>query len=219
MINRSNYLQHFFKLLITTSLFLSIIIFSVKITLNFRQLYYFDIKYLNIEKYTHLNNAQIKSTYDYLIHYVNSKEPLQFQIPLLPSSRDAIIHFEEVKNLFFMLNNLLFICSVIIIFGIYFMKKHKDFSPLKWCSIFLLLSCLFVMTTFFISFDKTFDIFHEMFFHNNYWIFDPKTDPIITILPQEFFLHCSIFTLFLILCWSTLLLIIYRRLKYHINST
>ena len=205
------YIHYFFKLLLTIFLFLFVFIFSVKIISNFKLLYYFDIKHLSIEKYTNLNKEQIKSTYDYIVYYINTTKPIDFKIPLLISSKEGIIHFQEVKNLFFKLNYIFFACTLFISFGIYFMKKHRDFSPLKWCSNLLLCSCLLIFTTFFINFDKAFNSFHKIFFNNDYWLFSPQTDPVINILPEEYFLHCSIFILFLILCWSIILRIIYKK--------
>ena len=35
-------------------------------------------------------------------------------------------------------------------------------------------------------------IFHKLFFDNDYWIFDYRTDPIILLLPDEFFMHCAL---------------------------
>lgn len=210
MINKSKFFRSISKLLLTIFLFLFIFTSSVKITLNFKALYYSDITHLNIEKYTDLNREQIKSTYDYLIYYINTSKPIEFKIPLLPSSKEAIIHFEEVKNLFSKLNFLLFISSISTAFGIYFMSKYKDFLPLKWCSNMLLLSCLFILSIFFINFNKAFDTFHEIIFNNNYWLFSPQTDPVINILPEEYFLHCSILIVFLILLWSLVLRMIYK---------
>lgn len=210
MKNCNNYIHYFFKLLLTIFLFLFVFIFSVKFTSNFKLLYYFDIKHLNIEKYTDLSKDQIKATYDYLIYYINSTEPIKFKIPLLISSKEGIIHFEEVKALFTKLNYILFISTLFISFGIYFMNKHRDFSPLKWCSNLLFYSCMLILATFFINFGKAFDKFHEMFFNNEYWLFSPQTDPVINILPEEYFLHCSILILLLVLCCCIILRILYR---------
>ena len=33
-------------------------------------------------------------------------------------------------------------------------------------------------------------IFHQIVFRNDYWIFNEATDPVITILPEAFFMHC-----------------------------
>lgn len=213
MRNKQTYTYYFFKFLLTIFLFIFVFIFSVKLALNFKLLYYFDIQYLNIERYTPLNRDEIISTYDYLIYYINNPNPIDFKIPLLISSKEAIVHFQEVKNLFGKLNYMLATATLFIILGIYLMKKHRDFSPLKWCSNLLISSCMLIFVTFFINFDKAFNRFHELFFNNDYWLFSPQTDPVINILPEEYFLHCSILILFLVLCWSIILRIIYKGLK------
>ena len=52
---------------------------------------------------------------------------------------------------------------------------------------------------FIIDFDSAFTAFHKIFFNNDYWIFNPRLDQIINILPQEFFYHCAVLILSLIL--------------------
>lgn len=70
------------------------------------------------------------------------------------------------------------------------------------------LTCLFLA-----SFQDSFLHFHEIVFQNNDWVFDPKADPIILILTENYFIHYLLFwlalTLFLILViiWITKLLI------------
>lgn len=38
-----------------------------------------------------------------------------------------------------------------------------------------------------INFDASFRIFHRIFFTNNLWIFDPRSDYMINMLPEGFF--------------------------------
>jgi integral membrane protein (TIGR01906 family) len=49
----------------------------------------------------------------------------------------------------------------------------------------------------FVGFDTFFIKFHELFFSNDDWLFNPATDPIINVLPEQFFMYC--FILFFIL--------------------
>lgn len=205
--------KNIFLILFCISLFLFVVIFSVKIVLNFKALYYFDIKYLNIEKYTTLSKEEIKSLYDYLVYYVNSTNPIEFKPQLLPFSKEGITHFLEVKNLFIRLNTILFICTILIICSICYGCKYKDFSFLKWCSNLLLSICLLIIGAFTINFDKCFTFMHKLLFNNNYWLLDPKTDPVINILPEEYFYHCALSMLFIIILCSILLRIIYYKIK------
>ncbi|MFU7518064.1 DUF1461 domain-containing protein, partial [Clostridium sp. HCS.1] len=39
---------------------------------------------------------------------------------------------------------------------------------------------------------KAFVIFHNIFFNNDYWIFDERTDPIIKVLPEDVFMLYSL---------------------------
>ena len=49
-----------------------------------------------------------------------------------------------------------------------------------------------------IGFDAFFTLFHHILFvGDNTWLFDPAKDPVIWILPEEFFLHA--FLLFFVL--------------------
>ncbi|MBC2579940.1 TIGR01906 family membrane protein [Clostridium sp. DJ247] len=202
-----------FNAVFAISMFLFIVIFSVKITLNFKALYYFDLNYLNIKKYTFLNDEQIKSTYSYIIDYVTNYKTSEFHIPLLPSSKEGITHFIDVKNLVHKLDFLLFICTMLVICSIYFYKKYKDLSFLNWCSNILLCTCSVIILAFSLSFDKSFTAFHKLFFNNNYWLLDPNKDPVINILPEEYFFHCAILILIIIFLWIVAIKLIYFKHK------
>ena len=47
--------------------------------------------------------------------------------------------------------------------------------------------------------NTVFTVFHTILFRNNYWLFDPRTDPVILILPDSFFFQCGIKASFVIL--------------------
>ena len=60
-----------------------------------------------------------------------------------------------------------------------------------------------------LNWDQVFVTFHKLFFSNDYWIFDPRTDPVITILPDEFFLHCAVMILCMVVCGGAVCLAVY----------
>ncbi|HBY3073810.1 TPA: DUF1461 domain-containing protein, partial [Clostridioides difficile] len=47
----------------------------------------------------------------------------------------------------------------------------------------------------------------------DYWIFNPDLDPVINILPEEFFFHSGMMILILILLVSILLFVMYKLCK------
>lgn len=197
--------------LLSLSLALFLISLAVKTTLAFRQLYYFDIDYLNIAKNYGMEKEEIIKNYDILIDYLQDKKITKLDMPSFPTSREGEIHFVEVKDIFMKFNTLLYITGLISLAGIIYNIKHKSFSFLKWSSIGLLAIPVVLSIPFAVNFDKSFTIFHKIFFNNDYWEFDPVKDPIINVLPQEFFLHCAVLILVLIALFSIILYLSYRK--------
>ncbi|MBP1744113.1 MAG: hypothetical protein H6Q58_1091 [Firmicutes bacterium] len=192
---------------------IAVIILSVKFTLNFKPLYYHDISRLNIEANTHLNREEIKAAYDYLIYYINSDEDTGFDIPGLPSSAAGAVHFREVKGIFKTLDYLLYGCCAASLLGIYYCIKKREFSFLKLSSNLILIISAAAAAAFSINFDFAFTLFHKLFFDNDYWLFDPATDPVINLLPAEFFFHCLMLIVACIVVSSLLLRLAHRKLR------
>ncbi len=171
---------------------LTIIGISVVGTLAFRPLYYHDMKTLGIAEYTGLSEAEIRENYDALIDYNMEWKDGYLEFPTLPMSETGRIHFEEVKEIFDIFKYLAVFGSLLGVVGIVVMAKKKEYRYLKMTAI---VSCglpavLGILVALF--WDKVFVIFHELFFNNDYWIFDYRTDPIILLLPDEFFMHCAL---------------------------
>lgn len=185
----------------------------VKFTVVFKPLYYFDIKHLNIPILSGMSEEEIKLNYDYLIKYNTSYRDYEFNMPTLKSSIQGKIHFEEVRDVFKVLNKINIISGVISVLGIYIVLKKKEIKIIKYAGIISILIPIFLLIPITIQFEKSFEIFHRLIFNNDYWIFDPSKDPVINMLPAEFFLHCGVVILTGILIFSSIILIIYKMLK------
>ncbi len=207
-------IKTFFKSLLKTFFILnftfSFIILSVNLTLLFKPLYYVDIKVLNIEESSRLNTKEIKDNYDYLITYLMQNTKEEFNLPTLPSSDNGKTHFKEVKTIFDNLKLMLLFSTLISIIGIALNKRYKKIDYLLTSSIILIIIPIILLIPFLINFDKSFTTFHHIFFKNNYWLFDIKNDPIITMLPQDFFFHCAILIISFIIISSLILRYIYK---------
>lgn len=192
---------------------LFIITSIVKFTVVFKPLYYFDIKHLNIPILSGMSEEEIKLNYDYLIKYNTSYRDYEFNMPTLKSSIQGKIHFEEVRDVFKVLNKINIISGVISVLGIYIVLKKKEIKIIKYTGIISILIPIFLVIPITIQFEKSFEIFHRLIFNNDYWIFDPSKDPVINMLPAEFFLHCGVVILIGILIFSSIILTIYKMLK------
>ncbi|MBU3160913.1 TIGR01906 family membrane protein [Clostridium frigoris] len=201
------------RVVFISSFIFSFLILSVNFTLLFKPLYYMDIGILKIEHSSGLNKLELKSNYDYVITYLTENKNEEFNLPTLSSSIHGKIHFKEVKTIFDKLRIILFFTILISIIGIVINKKRKKTKYLLTSSICLIVIPALLLIPFLINFDKSFTTFHHIFFNNNYWLFDIKLDPIITILPQNFFFHSAILMISLITMCSITLILIYKRTK------
>ena len=195
------------------SLCLFIIFAAVKLTLMFKQLYYFDIQYLNIEAQSGYSKTEIVKNYNYVINYLLTPGNKEFILPSIEYSKYGQIHFQDVKRIFTSIDILLIVTGLINVLGLIFNIKHKSFDFLKHTSAMLILVPTILFTAIMINFDAAFVTFHKIFFKNDYWLFDPTIDPIITILPDEFFYHTALLIIALIVISIIALGLTYRRLK------
>lgn len=181
--------------------FLLMILFisgAVVLTLNCRQLYYFDVDYLDIADHSGLSEEVIRRNYDVLIDYnsIFSHEELQF--PDFPMSEGGRIHFLEVKRIFVGLQYVLildlFLCVALLVRHI----RRKSWAFLKLTGAVTILVPLVLGALIALNWKWVFVTFHQLVFDNDYWLFDPAEDPVINILPDAFFMHCALMILGLV---------------------
>ena len=94
-----------------------------------------------------------------------------------------------------------------------FSSLNKNIEFLKTTSKALIVIPLILMLPIVVNFEGSFVLFHKTMFNNDYWIFDPNLDPVINILPEEFFFHAGLMILILIIIASLTNYLIYRFLK------
>ncbi|MBY2076863.1 TIGR01906 family membrane protein, partial [Clostridioides difficile] len=192
-------MKKFLNVLFSVCISIVIIVGVINFTVGFKQLYYFDIDYLNISELSGLSEDDIKLNYDYLIDYNLNKNVSEFKLPTLKSSPQGKIHFEEVRNIFQNINKLAKLLLVVFLVGIILSVKNKNIKILKTTSITLIIMPLLLTVPILLNFEKSFIIFHKLLFRNDYWIFNPDLDPVINMLPEEFFFHSGMMILILIL--------------------
>ena len=174
---------------------------AVVLALNCRFLYYLDIRWMKMESIAGLSSESIRANYDALIDYnlLWHREALVF--PTLPMSETARIHFEEVKKIFDVFQ-IIFAVSGVLSVWIFFHTRHRK---KKWLRLTGILGCILPVVLgvlVLIGWDRFFVAFHQLFFNNDYWLFDPATDPIILYLPDGYFLQCAVLILAIVLVCS-----------------
>ena len=178
---------------IFTGIVLAMFIISAAVTLalNFRFIYYADIGRYGLDKVSGFTADELKEDYNTLIDYNciwSKSDELKFRHFTL--SDNAAQHFREARVLF------LFFGWGVIAFGILTgvmiligKKKKLGVSFLKVASVITILLPVILGAFAAAAWDRFFVLFHELSFGNDLWLFDPAVDPIINVLPDQFFFH------------------------------
>ena len=157
-------------------------------------LYPMEISYFNLPDKVHLKAETIQYNFNILMNYLTNPFSQKLSMPDFRSSAAGLHHFQAVKYLFHLAQAIFLVTLPALIF---FIKKvvKKGFLALYQRSLFFLSVLPFVMICLagLIGFNNFFTLFHQVLFvGDNTWLFDPAKDPVIWILPEEFFMHAFI---------------------------
>ncbi len=136
-------------------------------------------------------------------------------------NRKELLHMEDVKRLFirgYWIRNLSFVALIVSLFiAIHFSMGNKRLAGrlLLIGSIVLFFGALIIWFLLQGDFYQYFTRFHEIFFVNDLWLLNPKTDLLINMFPLEFFNDMAI----QIILYFTVQLIAIASIGYFISKT
>ena len=186
-------------ILTSISFMLFILSFAIVFVVFFKPLYYFDIHHLKLVENTHYTYQQIKENYQILIHYQSIFYQGKLVFKDFIMSKSGRIHFEEVKRIFEIIQIVCLLTFCTTSYLVYRQIKQKEYRFFKLTAILTIVIPLILGFFAFIDFDHLFVMFHQLAFSNDYWLFNPRLDPIINILPENFFMHCFMLIVFIVL--------------------
>ena len=154
-------------------------------------LYPFEISWLNLTNRVHLKSDIIQYNFHILMDYLTNPFNPVLEMPDFPSSESGLHHFVVVKGLFHLAQGVA-IVTLPIFYLFWKQVIQKGFLSLYRRGLLIMLSLPLVLglVGVFIGFDQFFTLFHQILFvGDDTWLFDPAKDPVILILPEDFFLH------------------------------
>ena len=183
------------SVLLSLAIVLLLISAAVTLTLQSRWLYYMDMEILDIPTQSGYSQEIIRENYDALIKYNSVFYSGELIFPSLPMSETGKIHFEEVKKIFSSIQIMGLILVIPVIIASIWRIKKRQYYFLKLSAILSIALPALIGLLMAINWNGFFIIFHKLFFRNDYWVFDYNTDPVIRILPNQFFLHSAVMIL------------------------
>ncbi|HEM2683401.1 TIGR01906 family membrane protein [Streptococcus suis] len=161
--------------------------------------YPLEISFLGLEKVVYMKAADISYNFNILMNYLTNPFASVLDMPNFSSSADGLKHFADVKHLFHLTQGIFILTlpAFVLFVKNILLKSYGDLvkKVIFWTMLTpMIIGLLGVL----VGFDQFFVLFHTVLFPgDSTWLFDPAKDPVIYILPQEFFLHC--FVLFFVL--------------------
>lgn len=189
---------------------------SVIITLNLTIVYELSISRFNLTEISGLSSWKLMDNYNSMINYLKNPFVDKLTFNDFPMSITGEIHFQEVKRIF--MGFYIIIISFILVYIL--LKCIKKVSAkinfrlmLNYCSNTIIVLFISAMIVMLIDFSKVFEIFHKIFFRNNYWQFNPITDPIINVLPEGVFMSYAFVIIALLIVQAIIYKVIYYKYK------
>ena len=110
-----------------------------------------------------------------------------------------IAHMEDVQNLFLggmALRTVCLLTAAACLIALFFLEKKNMLRtvPRALCigtGVFFAV-CLLIAGIIATDFSRYFVVFHEIFFNNDLWLLDPRTDLLINIVPEPFFMDTAL---------------------------
>lgn len=157
-------------------------------------IYPLEVDWLKLTLQVTITKADLLKNFNVLMTYLTNPLSHTLAMPDFPSSASGLKHFGDVKHLFHLAQ------AVFILLAYpswYFLKNSRAEKSLflhqRAFTLAAILPIVIAVVGLLIGFDQFFTLFHEMLFPgDSSWLFNPATDPIIWVLPEEYFMHCFI---------------------------
>ena len=153
--------------------------------------YPLEISWFHLTSRVPFQSQTIQHNFNVLMDYLTNPLNQALEMPDFSSSASGIHHFAVVKGLFHLAQGVALV--TLPIFYLFWKQViQKGFLSLYRRGLLIMLSLplLLGLVGVFIGFEQFFTLFHQILFvGDDTWLFDPAKDPVILILPEEFFLH------------------------------
>ncbi len=175
----------------------------------------------------HMELSDVMEVTDYMMDYlIGRKDELSIMTEVDGKEQDFFneqdrMHMSDVKNLF--LEGLKLRTALVVLAGFLIMSLLAGgktrirlllTKAYSWALAVFSAVIIFLGAAFTADFTACFRIFHEIFFTNDLWLFDPAEDYMIRMLPEGFFSDMVIRITFIFLSFLFGIWLIFRVWKY-----
>ena len=232
MILKNKYLIYLFSFLMLIFIFISAIEIAC-FDMRFYDSQHQKLTLYNqkINEYIGITEEELSDVTKYLLDYIQDNEDtLDYQLNIKGVDREVFndkekAHMVDVKNLYLNVNtikSIIQIFTTFLLFYLLFNRKKlslnlfKEFN--KASIIFIAIFAILVMYIL-VDFNTFWNNFHHIFFSNDLWLLDLRSDILIMIVPPEFFNNlCLRIVLYIVVLFAFVELILFVLTRYLFND-
>lgn len=185
------------SLLLAVAAFFFILTSSIGLPIYIRPFYYAHIGAMDLPETSGFTEAEIREAYDEVLDYLTLPGK-EFGTGVMAYSQEGKDHFADCKVLF-ALNAGVLLLSALCLLALFLLRRKLGPYQLGrrpaalYAAVAAVVLPVVIGALAALDFDRAFVIFHSIFFPGkDNWLFDYRTDAIIRVLPQDFFMHCAI---------------------------
>ncbi|HLR21044.1 MAG TPA: TIGR01906 family membrane protein [Tissierellaceae bacterium] len=186
-------MKKIFSIILIISISLSCLAFSIELNSYNKDFYIKSYKKYEVPKITNKSIEDLSEITDDIISYL--KNSGGDELLSKHFNEKEVLHMRDVQNLFNIsrwVKIIGLIVSGMILYYFYRKKEYISLGKTLFIGLFInhiLFGILAILAS--IDFNRYFTYFHLLFFSNDLWILNPKTDLMIQMLPEEFFMNIA----------------------------
>lgn len=165
---------------------------------------FYEQEYESLDTAQSLDMSQVdlmKATTTLLDYLQDEKDSIEVEIVVREMPRQAFneresLHMVDVKALYQNVLQLRLVCIVVMIACLSFVivqkrKGCRELLATAYAQTAVFFVCFVAMLGIWAAVDFTslWDSFHRLFFSNDLWLLNPRTDLMINMFPEDFFFH------------------------------
>lgn len=177
---------------------------SLKVICFNKTFYKYEYDKNNVAANIRISDDDLMKATDVLLGYIIDKND-SLDIDVVVDNENVkmfnqreIDHMVDVKSLYLNVRNVAIVSSIIFVIGLLYIisKKENGFSKLYYYARYIytlfagVIGCLLIYAC--SNFNSFWNNFHHIFFNNDLWLLDPRTDRMILMVPSTFFFDLSI---------------------------
>lgn len=164
--------------------------FSTFLVINTSFIYWLVMKWLNLNVKYHVSGTILMHNLNVMTNFIQNPFAGKLNLSEYHLSKGAYAHFKDVRKLV-LLNHFTLLISVIYLVITWIRGEiQQNLWKLTDYLKRVLVMVGLVMLLCLIDFNDIFIYLHRLIFSNHNWVFNPKKDPIIKVLPDQYFLCC-----------------------------